>query len=193
MKNTKPIIIFVGPSGVGKGTIEKTLFGFKELNLQFSVSMTTRMPREGEINGSHYFFTSKEDFLDKIKNNKLIEYSYHFDNYYGTLYSEIDRIHANNGVPFLEIETNGAKLILANEQNKKYQIITFFILPPSLEELEKRIVGRKTEDVNSIKKRLQKAQEEISEKDLFKYHIINEDPVHAAKEIRDIILNELKD
>ncbi|UUD35363.1 guanylate kinase [Mycoplasmopsis caviae] len=191
ISNRKPIIIFTGPSGVGKGTIEKYLFDFKELKLHLSCSATTRAPREGEIDGTHYFFISKDEFKNHIQNDELFEYSFHFDNYYGTLYSQIEKIHHEGKIPVLEIETNGARQILQKvANNKNYKLITFFILPPSIDELERRIINRKTEGKEAIKKRLEKAQAEIAEKDIFRHHIINDDPLRAANEIKEIIEKE---
>ncbi|WP_338822469.1 guanylate kinase [Mycoplasmopsis felifaucium] len=188
----KPIIIFAGPSGVGKGTIEQFLFNDKDLRLKLSCSATTRKPRIGEINGVHYFFISKDEFIQRIQNNEFLEYSFHFDNYYGTLYEEIDRIHSLNMIPFLEIETNGAKQILEKEASlENYRLITLFILPPTLDDLKQRILNRNSEDDASIQKRLDKAIEEMNEKNLFKHHIINDDADRAAKEIKDIILQEI--
>ncbi|WP_027334641.1 guanylate kinase [Mycoplasmopsis felifaucium] len=190
----KPIIIFAGPSGVGKGTIEQFLFNDKDLKLKLSCSATTRKPRIGEINGVHYFFISKDEFIQKIQNNEFLEYSFHFDNYYGTLYEEIDRIHSLNMIPFLEIETNGAKQILEKEASlDNYRLITLFILPPTLDDLKQRILNRNSEDDASIQKRLDKAIEEMNEKYLFKHHIINDDADRAAKEIKDIILQEIEE
>ncbi|UUD36410.1 guanylate kinase [Mycoplasmopsis citelli] len=190
----KPIIIFTGPSGVGKGTVERLLFDFEELNLYLSCSATTRKPREGEINGIHYHFISVDDFRHKIKSRKFIEFSYHFNNYYGTLYSELDKIHAKNRVPMLEIETRGAKQVIEkllknNEHN--YNLITIFLAPPSVEELKKRIINRGTETSEVIKARLQKASEELNEANIFKYTIINDIPERAAEEIRNILHKEL--
>ncbi|VEU75488.1 guanylate kinase [Mycoplasmopsis maculosa] len=191
--NKKPIVIFTGPSGVGKGTIEKILFEDEELRLKLSCSATTRKPREGEVNGIHYFFISKEEFKSKIDSNSFLEYSFHFDNYYGTLFEEIDRIHNSNKIPFLEIETNGAKQILKNVlTNKQYKIITLFLLPPSIEELKSRIENRNTENDEAIQKRLLKAEEEISDSNIFQYKIINDDALKAAKDIKRIILNEIE-
>ncbi|OAB48941.1 guanylate kinase [Mycoplasmopsis gallinarum] len=196
MKETndkKLIIIFTGPSGVGKGTIEKILFNQKDLRLQLSCSATTRKPREGEIDGQHYFFITKAQFEESIKNHELLEYSFHFDNYYGTLFREIDRIHASNNIPFLEIETEGAKQILLNPINhEKYKILTFFVSPPTIEDLKNRIKNRNTEDEAAILKRLQKAEQEITDKNHFKYEIINDIPERAAEEIRNILKNEIK-
>lgn len=188
----KPIIIFTGPSAVGKGTIEKTLFKFEELRLQLSCSATTRKPRVGEVDGVHYFFISKKEFEDKLKKDMFFEYSHHFDNYYGTLYEEIDRIHKEEKVPFLEIETNGARQILEKAKKEdKYHLITIFILPPTIKDLEDRIRNRNTEDEASIQKRLAKGVEEIKEKSLFKYQVVNDIPERAAEELREIIKKEI--
>ncbi|MGY5139731.1 guanylate kinase [Mycoplasmopsis gallinarum] len=193
INDKKLIIIFTGPSGVGKGTIEKILFNQKDLRLQLSCSATTRKPREGEIDGQHYFFITKAQFEESIKNHELLEYSFHFDNYYGTLFREIDRIHASNNIPFLEIETEGAKQILLNPINhEKYKILTFFVSPPTIEDLKNRIKNRNTEDEAAILKRLQKAEQEIADKNHFKYEIINDIPERAAEEIRNILKNEIK-
>ncbi|VEU77989.1 guanylate kinase [Mycoplasmopsis columbinasalis] len=192
MPEKKPIIIFTGPSGVGKGTIEKVLFAHKELKLAFSISATTRSPRVGEQHGVDYFFVDKNTFEQYLANNGVIEFSYHFNNYYGTLYSEIERIHAQNHIPFLEIETIGARKILDNPQNlEKYNIITFFVSPPSFADLEKRIINRNTETPEVMKIRLEKAKQEMEEKIYFKYQIVNDVPERAAAEIREIILKEI--
>lgn len=192
----KPIIIFTGPSGVGKGTIERYLFDFDELNLSLSCSATTRAPRKGELNGIHYHFISVDEFRNKIKSRKLIEFSYHFNNYYGTLYSELDKIHKKNKVPMLEIETRGAKQIIEkfsqnNNDQEKYNLITIFLGPPSIDDLRKRIINRGTESPEVMKTRLKKAEEEIAESTIFKYKIINDIPERAANEIREILHKEL--
>ncbi|VEU77145.1 guanylate kinase [Mycoplasmopsis columbina] len=188
----KPIIIFTGPSGVGKGTIEKILFANKNLNLKLSCSATTRKAREGEKHGVNYFFISKDDFQKHIDNNELLEYSFHFENFYGTLHSEIERIHKENKIPFLEIETFGAKQILSDENNlNKYKIITFFVSPPSFEDLEARILNRNTETKEAITKRLAKAHQEMEERHNFKYQIINDVPEIAAKQVEEIIIKEI--
>ncbi|WP_036453085.1 guanylate kinase [Mycoplasma buteonis] len=190
----KPIIIFSGPSGVGKGTIERLLFDFDELNLSLSCSATTRKRREGEIHGIHYYFIDVDEFRDKLKHFKFIEFSYHLGNYYGTLYSELDKIHNKNKVPMLEIETKGAKQVIEklSKDGDKYNLITIFVLPPTMEDLRTRILKRGSENEETLKKRLEKAQTEIQESEIFRYKIINDVPERAAEEIRQILHKELK-
>ncbi|WP_412031716.1 guanylate kinase [Metamycoplasma buccale] len=195
MKEKRKLIIFTGPSGVGKGTVEKSLFDDLSLKLKLSVSITTRRPREGEIDGVHYYFVSQDTFDACLADNKLIEYSLHFDNYYGTLYSEIDRIIEQGKIPFLEIETNGAMQIIDyyKKNNKENEIVSIFLMPPSFKELEKRIMGRNTEPIDIIKKRLEKAKEEIGHSTLFEYVVINNDVDQTSNEIKAIIKSEFKD
>ncbi|QKX41357.1 guanylate kinase [Metamycoplasma hominis] len=192
---SKKLIIFTGPSGVGKGTIEKPLFEDKSLKLKLSVSMTTRLPREGEIDGVHYYFVSKDTFNSCLAENKLIEYSMHFDNYYGTLYSEIERISEQGKIPFLEIETNGAKQILEyyKKRNRLDEICSIFLMPPSYGELRKRIEGRNTETEDLIIKRMKKAKEEIGYSTIFHHVIVNDDLNVALEEIKEIIRSEFSD
>lgn len=191
-KKDRKLIIFTGPSGVGKGTIEKRLFENKDLKLKLSVSVTTRHPREGEIDGVHYYFVSQDTFDACLADNKLIEYSLHFDNYYGTLYSEIDRIIAQKRIPFLEIETNGAAQIISKYKahKKEDEIVSIFLMPPSFKELEHRIIGRNTESKSVIEKRLAKAKEEIGQSNLFEYIVINNDVDQTVSEIEAIIKKE---
>ncbi|MGY6171847.1 guanylate kinase [Candidatus Mycoplasma pogonae] len=192
MKKNK-IIIFSGPSGVGKGTIEKFLFKNKDLRLRLSRSLTTRNPREGEEDGVHYFFISKEEFQNKIANKELVEWSEHFGNYYGTLNSEVETILLANHNPFLEIETWGAIQVLEyyTKMGKIDEVISIFLLPPSLEELEERIRKRGTENEEQIHLRLLKAQEELTHIRHFKYFIVNQAIEKAAQEIATIIKKEL--
>ncbi|MGZ9762644.1 guanylate kinase [Mycoplasma sp. 394] len=191
----QPIIIFSGPSGVGKGTIERLLFDFDELNLSLSCSATTRKPRNGELNGIHYHFLDVETFRNHIRSRKFVEFSYHLNNYYGTLYSELDKIHKKNKVPFLEIETTGAKQIISKfssgELAKKYNLITIFVSPPSISDLRKRILGRGTENSQTLMERLAKSELELAESHIFRYKVINDIPERAAEEIRSILHREL--
>ncbi|ATO31065.1 guanylate kinase [Mycoplasmopsis bovirhinis] len=196
-KNSKknPIIILSGPSGVGKGTIERLLFDFEELNLSLSCSATTRKRRPGELDGIHYHFIDVDRFRDLMKRRKFIEFSYHLNNYYGTLNSELKKIHDKNMVPLLEIETNGVKKIInkfeKEEWNSKYNLITIFITPPSVEDLKKRIINRGSESKQTLQNRLKKAEIEIAEAHIFKYQVLNDTPERAANEIKRILYREL--
>ncbi|MBN4089354.1 guanylate kinase [Mycoplasma enhydrae] len=185
----KKLIIFTGPSGVGKGTIEKSLFDNKELKLKLSVSITTRPPRESEIDGVHYYFISNDMFQTFVAEERLLEHSKHFDNYYGTLRSEIAHIYESGKIPFLEIETNGAKQILEKykQEKREHEICSIFLMPPSLSELERRIEGRKTETEELITKRLKKAREEIALSNLFDYVVVNNSVEETLSKITAII------
>lgn len=189
----KKVIIFTGPSGVGKGTIEKIIFQNKELNLALSVSATTRGIRSGEEHGKHYFFISKEQFKKDILDNKFIEYNKHFDNYYGTYKAQIDRIISNGFNAFLEIETHGALNVLKyyKEHNELDQIISIFIAPPSIEILKDRILERGTESAEQLEMRLNKAKEELKNQEHFKHIVVNDDVQRAADEVAKIILEAI--
>ncbi|RMA78985.1 guanylate kinase [Metamycoplasma subdolum] len=191
----RKLIIFTGPSGVGKGTLEKYLFANSRLKLKLSVSATTRKPREGEVDGVHYYFISRDTFDACLADGKFIEYSLHFDNYYGTLHSEIEHISKQGKIPFLEIETNGAMQIVDfyKKHNKLDEIVSIFLMPPSLKELEKRIITRNTESPETISKRMEKAKEEIGYASMFDYVVTNNSIKVAADEVKAIIKKEFKD
>ncbi|MGX9339124.1 guanylate kinase [Mycoplasma sp. 332] len=185
----KKLIIFTGPSGVGKGTIEKYLFDNKDLKLKLSVSITTREPREGEVDGIHYYFVPIDTFETFIKEDKVLEYSKHFDNYYGTLNSEVANICASGKIPFLEIETNGALQIINKyrKEGREGEICSIFLMPPSLTELERRIENRNTETYDLILKRLDKAREEIILSSIFQHVVINNSIEETANKVKEII------
>ena len=184
MKNEK-VIIFTGPSGVGKATIEKKLFSDKELNLELSISATTRKKRINEEEGKHYYFISNVEFEEKIKNNNFIEWSGHFSNKYGTLLSEINRIIEKGRIPFLEVETNGAKNIIEKYGNEK--LISIFLMPPSFAELEKRVRERNTDSEEQIQQRLKRYQEEIQHANIFQHVVVNRNVEETYLEIKKII------
>ena len=182
------LIVYAGASGVGKGTIMKQLLSADD-NFRLSVSATTRLPRPGETNGVEYHFVSKEDFEQMIENDGLFEYATYCDNYYGTPKKAVfDMIEKGIDV-FLEIEIKGFLQI----KEKYPECVTIFVLPPSLEELERRLVGRGTETRDVIDKRLAAAREELTYADRFDYTVINDDVEKAKNEILNIIYNIKKE
>ena len=186
------IILIAGPSGVGKGTIEKELFKDPALNLSFSISATTRPKRVNEIEGEHYFFVSKEKFEKLIEENAFLEYNKHFDNYYGTLMSEIEtKLNQNKNV-LVEVETNGAVNIInkLKKEKKENILISIFIDPPSLKELERRIRKRNTDTEDQIKKRLKRAEEEMLCKSYFQYIVKNDNIDITIDKIKSIIVDK---
>lgn len=184
MKKGK-LIVISGPSGVGKGTICNKLF--KELNAWYSVSTTTRNPREGEVDGVNYFFITKEEFLKKIEAGEFLEYNYYNENYYGTS-KRIVLEKMDQGVNvFSEIDVNGARNI------KKIfpDALLIYIAPPSMEELRKRLVGRGTDPIERINQRLAIAEEEMKQVDFYDYVVVNDDLEKATNQVKEIILKEI--
>jgi len=182
------LIILSGPSGVGKGTVREELFKDDALNLAYSISMTTRSPRPQEIEGVHYFFVNEETFQTKIKQGELLEYAQFVGNYYGTPKSYVDQLLNEGKNVVLEIEVQGALQVMA----KCPEALTIFLVPPSFEELERRIRGRRTEDEEVVQERLNKARKEIATKDQYKYVVVNDDVFVAKKQIAQIINDHLK-
>ena len=177
-------IIVSGPSGVGKGTIFDRVV--KEVNGCYSVSFTSRLPREGEIDGVNYFFITKEEFENKIKNGEILEYNLYNDNYYGTSKKVVlDKINSGTDV-FMEIDVNGAH----NIKNMFPDALLIYIAPPSIEELRKRLINRGTEDMEKINSRLKTAEEELKEIGFYDYVVINDDLEKATNEVREIIKKE---
>ena len=185
LKSKKGLLIVIsGPSGVGKGTICKQLIEY--FNAWFSISVTTREKRDGEIEGKDYFFVTKEHFEQKIKDNDFLEYATYNNNYYGTLKSKIEE-HLNNQIDvFAEIEVNGAKNI-----KKIYKdSVLIYILPPSLKVLEDRLRGRNTEDEETIQKRMNITKEELKQLDIYDYAVINDNLEETIEKIKNIIESE---
>ena len=176
-------IVISGPGGVGKDTIAKELVN-KGIAI-YSVSMTTRKKRSNEIDGKDYFFVDINTFENNIKDGKILEYTLFNGNYYGTP-NEFIKETTNNGDNVIAVlEMNGAinaKRIFSNA-------ITIFIMPPSFDELERRLRGRKSEDDNIISERLNIAKEEIKCKDKYDYIVINNTVDEAVLEIKNIINN----
>ena len=176
-----------GPSGVGKGTLRELLMKNNELNLFYSISMTTRNKRPGEENGREYYFVSKEEFMKQVEDGNLLEWAEFVGNRYGTPKDKVEKMREEGKNVLLEIEVNGTAQVL----KKVDDAISIFILPPSLEELEKRIRGRSTEAEDVIKNRLAKATKELELQTQYKYQVVNDDIDVAVEEIRNIIKNNM--
>lgn len=180
------LIVISGPSGVGKGTIRKALFQRTGHNLDFSVSMTTRIPREGEINGKDYFFVTKEEFEQEIKNDNLLEHAKFVNNYYGTPKNKVlEKLEEGKEV-VLEIEVQGALQVKA----KMSDAVFIFIAPPSWKVLEHRLTNRGTETSDIIIERLTKAKNEIMFASSYDYIVINDEVENAVDKIIAIIRAE---
>ena len=173
-----------GPSGVGKGTIVKTIINRRD-DVVESVSCTTREPREDEVNGKHYFFLSHEEFMRRIEENDFLEYDEHFGNYYGTPKSFVEETLKTKSV-ILEIDVVGA----LNAKKVFPECVLVMILPPSIEELKKRLIGRGTEGADEIERRLARLEYEISKKDKYDYLIVNDDLETAIAEVSKIFDEE---
>lgn len=186
MKNQGTLIVFSGPSGVGKGSICRKLKTINP-NAMVSVSATTRNPREGEVDGVDYFFLSREEFEKKIEENAFLEYSYHFGNYYGTPRDEVEKALERGHDVILEIETNGGALIREQGENA----IFVFVLPPNLQELHRRIENRGSENKEEIINRLKRAVKELDYINLYDYSIVNDDIDEAAEKL-NMILNSAR-
>lgn len=183
-----PIFAITAPSGTGKNTIINALLQQRPY-LAYSVSTTTRKPRKREENGINYWFISKKEFEEKIKKESFIEYAEVLDNYYGTSKKEIERILQNSQFPILDIDIQGAMKL----QQSKYNLVCIFILPPSLGELERRLLNRGTESVEQINKRLALAQTELEYKKHFQYSVTNDHLDNAVKSIETIIESEIQE
>lgn len=187
-KNKAKLIIFTGPSGVGKGTMLADFFKRVDNNIVYSISNTTRNPRDGEINGMHYFFISKEEFETMIENNQFLEYACYSGNYYGTNKKFVDEKIAQGKSVLLEIELQGALQVMKNYP----EAVTIFIKPPTFEELENRLRGRHTETEEAIQKRLNAAKEELNNANKFHYVIENDKVEIAVDELLEIYNKETK-
>lgn len=182
------LIILSGPSGVGKGTVRKFFENDPRLNLAYSTSMTTRKPRNGEVDGREYFFSTREDFEEAIKNGELLEYAEFVGNYYGTPLHEVERLRDEGKNVILEIEVQGATQV----QEKCPDAVSIFIIPPSMKELESRIRGRKSEAEEIVQQRLAKATQEMKMIPQYKYIVCNDDPKLAAELITTIIMRHIE-
>jgi guanylate kinase len=179
------LVVISGPSGAGKGTICSRLKEeFKELKV--SVSATTRKPREGEQEGTSYFFINEEDFIKRINNDEFLEYAKVYGNYYGTPKKEVFRQLEEGNDIILEIDIQGALQVKKNYPRGVF----IFILPPSLSELNKRIENRGTDSKEVIMKRMQCAYDELNYAFEYDYVVVNDEVEAAVEKIKHIIFAE---
>ncbi|MDO4814098.1 MAG: guanylate kinase [Gemella sp.] len=179
------LIVLSGPSGVGKGTVRKALFE-KNVEYEYSISMTSRYRREGEVDGVDYFFKTKEEFEELIEQGELLEYAKYVDNYYGTPVKYVRETMEKGKDIFLEIEVQGAEQV----KNKMPEALFIFLAPPSIVDLESRLKGRGTESEEVIQERVAKARKEIQMMYLYDYVVVNDEVDLAVDRINAIIMSE---
>ena len=177
------LIVLSGPSGVGKGTVRKAIFDHPETNFKYSISMTTRDKREGEVDGVDYFFKSKEEFETLIEQDKFIEYAKYVGNYYGTPVDYVKDTIAEGHDVFLEIEVEGAKQV----REKFPDALFIFLAPPTLAQLEERLIGRGTDSKEVIDYRISEAKRELNMMNLYDYVVINDDVETARERVQCIV------
>ena len=180
MKKGKLIVISVA-SGVGKGTVLGIMME-KRKDLSFSVSATTRPPRPGEIDGVHYYFITREKFEAMIAAGEFLEYDAHAANYYGTPRAQAEE-KQSHGPVLLDIEPKGAKQV----KEKAPDAVLIFIMPPSVQELERRLRGRGDTSEEQIQMRMERATWEMEQRVWYDHVVVNDDPERCAQEILKII------
>ncbi len=180
------LIVLSGPSGVGKGTVRKEIFSQEGNNFDYSISMTTRQMRPGEVNGKDYYFVSKEEFEKEIADGGMLEYAQYVDNYYGTPLKYVNEMLDAGKDVFLEIEVKGAMQV----GEKVSDGLFIFLTPPDLMELRQRIINRGTDDLETIDKRMEKAKDEIEMMQNYDYAVVNDEVTKAAEKIKTIIRAE---
>jgi len=179
------IFVISAPSGAGKTTLINRLLE-SERDLMFSISTTTRSNRKGELDGIHYHFVSKDDFNMMIENDEFVEWAEVYGNYYGTTKKEVDRIMKSGKIPLFDVDIQGS----INLKHKIQEGVFIYIIPPSLEVLKKRLIGRKTENPEQLSIRLKNAYSEISRYINFDYVVINCDLETAFQRLKSIVIAE---
>lgn len=180
------LIVISGPSGVGKGTVRSALFEMEGHDLVYSISMTTRSPRRGEVNGREYYFVTKEEFQRNIEEGKMLEYAEFVNNYYGTPKDTIEKQLELGKEVVLEIDVQGATQV----REKMPDAVFIFIAPPSFDELVNRLTCRGTESFEIIQERVEKAKREIDLAYMYDYIVVNDTVENAADKIVAIIRAE---
>jgi guanylate kinase len=180
------LVVLSGPSGVGKGTVRSALFNMTGHDLVYSVSMTTRSPREGEVNGREYYFVSHDEFAQRIKEDKFLEYAEFVNNYYGTPLDEVNKQLDDGKEVVLEIEVQGALQV----RERMKEAIFVFIAPPTMQDLYDRLTSRGTESPEMVEARCEKARREVKLAYLYDYIVVNDTVENAADKIMAIIRAE---
>ena len=173
------LFVFSGPSGVGKGTLKAKLFEEFADQITYSVSATTRGPREGEVDGKDYFFITRQEFERRVKNNEFLEHAEFAGNCYGTPRAYVEKLLDSGMNVVLEIDVQGALQVMKSMP----ECVSVFILPPSFEELEHRLRGRGTETDDVVDMRMRTALVELSQKMEYDYRLVNDDLDEAADEL----------
>ncbi|MBD9120194.1 guanylate kinase [Streptococcus sp.] len=177
------LIVFSGPSGVGKGTVRQEIFSTPDHQFEYSVSMTTRPKRPGEVDGVDYFFRTREEFKELIKKGQMLEYAEYVGNYYGTPLTYVNETLDKGIDVFLEIEVQGALQV----KKKVPDGVFIFLTPPDLDELKDRLVGRGTDSEEVIRQRIERAKEEIALMREYDYAVVNDEVPLAAERVKRII------
>ena len=177
------LIVFSGPSGVGKGTVRQEIFSTPDHKFEYSVSMTTRAQRPGEVDGKDYFFRSREEFEELIRNGQMLEYAEYVGNYYGTPLTYVNETLDKGIDVFLEIEVQGALQV----KKKVPDAVFIFLTPPDLNELQERLVGRGTDSEEVIAQRIERARDEIALMSEYDYAIVNDEVPLAAERVKRVI------
>lgn len=175
------LIVISGASGVGKGTVVKAMMAQRQ-DLFFSVSATTRPPRPGEVDGRDYYFVTRETFEAMIARGEMLEYDEHAKNYYGTPKAQVEE-KQKKGHVLLDIEPNGAR----NVKNNYPEAVLIFIMPPSVEELERRLRGRNDTPEDQIAIRMERAKWEMDQRSWYDRVVVNDNAERCAREILKII------
>ncbi|MEO8289612.1 MAG: guanylate kinase [Gaiellaceae bacterium] len=188
MRAATKLFVVTGPSGAGKGTLIRALVARRD-DLEVAVSATTRPQRPGEVDGKDYYFLSEEEFLRRIEAGDFLEHVvYVSGRRYGTLRSEVERIHAGGKSCVLELETRGARAV----RDALPGAVTIFISVPSFAELERRLRARATESTGEIEERLELARAQMEEAGDFDHVVVNDDIERALRELDEIVTNEMK-
>ena len=179
------LFVFSGPSGVGKGTLKAKLFEEFADRIAYSVSATTRGPREGEVDGKDYFFISRQEFERRVKNNEFLEHAEFAGNCYGTPRAYVEKLLDSGMNVVLEIDVQGALQVMKSMP----ECVSVFILPPSFEELGHRLRGRGTETEEKVRERLETAKRELPYAPQYDYQIVNGGDIEAAyQSLREVFL-----